>query len=119
MNKIAAAAQSRSIGEFVMTLICRPAREDDLERAEELVVGSINDLTTRHGFGPMATPSPPRFQSFSLKDDPGGLWVAEENGEMRGFAFSWSAAISGFSHNCLYRRRFRVRASAMNSFRGR
>src|SRR5262249_27425583 len=39
--------------------------------------------------GPMTTPSPPRFQSFSLKNDPDGLWVADEDGEMRGFAFSW------------------------------
>jgi GNAT superfamily N-acetyltransferase len=72
-----------------MSLICRPAREGDLELADKLVVGSINDLTERHGFGPMAAPSPPRLQRFSLRDDPDGLWVAEENGEMRGFAFSW------------------------------
>jgi ribosomal protein S18 acetylase RimI-like enzyme len=71
-------------------LIYRPARADDLERADALTVGSINDLTERHGFGPMATASPPRLLSFSLRDDPEGLWVAEDNGEMRGFAFSWT-----------------------------
>jgi GNAT superfamily N-acetyltransferase len=72
-----------------MPLIYRPARADDLERADELTVQSINDLTKRHGFAPMAAPSRPLFQLFSLKDDPDGLWVAEEAGQILGFAFSW------------------------------
>jgi hypothetical protein len=38
-----------------MPLVCGPARADELPRAQELVVRSINDLTERHGFGPMAT----------------------------------------------------------------
>jgi GNAT superfamily N-acetyltransferase len=57
--------------------------------ADALVVASINDLTVRHGFGPMATASPPSFQLFSLEDDPDGLWVAEDNGNILGFAWSW------------------------------
>ena len=65
-----------------MPLVFRPARADELQRAEELVVRSINDLTERHGFGPMATLRPPDFQLFSLKDDPDGLWVAEADGEI-------------------------------------
>jgi len=73
----------------LMPLVFRPARADELQRAEELVVRSINDLTERHGFGPMATLRPPDFQLFSLKDDPQGLWVAEANGEIVGFALSW------------------------------
>ena len=56
---------------------------------ETLVVASINDLTERHGFGSMATASPPNFQLFSLKDDPDGLWVAEDGGDILGFAWSW------------------------------
>lgn len=72
-----------------MSLVCRPARADDLAAADALVVASINDLTVRHGFGPMASISPPNFQLFSLKDDPDGLWVAEDDGEIRGFAWSW------------------------------
>ena len=71
-------------------LVYRPARAEDLEVADRLVVASINDLTQRHGFGPMATASPPRFQLFSLKDDPAGLWVAEERGRILGFAFAWA-----------------------------
>ncbi|MBZ6076448.1 GNAT family N-acetyltransferase [Microvirga puerhi] len=73
-----------------MPLVFRPACADDLQRAQELVVRSINDLTERHGFGPMASVRRPDFQLFSLKDDPDGLWVAEDDDEIVGFAFSWA-----------------------------
>jgi ribosomal protein S18 acetylase RimI-like enzyme len=73
-----------------MPLLYRPAREQDLERAQELVVRSINDLTERHGFGSVAAARPTLFQSFSMKDDPDGLWVAEDAGEIRGFVVSWA-----------------------------
>jgi GNAT superfamily N-acetyltransferase len=72
-----------------MAAVCRPARLDDLQRADALVARSINELTERHGFGPMASPRPPRFQQFCLEDDPDGLWVAEDEGQIVGFAFSW------------------------------
>jgi ribosomal protein S18 acetylase RimI-like enzyme len=60
-----------------------------LVRADALAVASINDLTERHGFGPMAAASPPSFQLFSLNDDPDGLWIAEDGGDILGFAWSW------------------------------
>jgi ribosomal protein S18 acetylase RimI-like enzyme len=72
-----------------MPVVYRPARVEDLERADALVVASINDLTEGHGFGPMAVSSPPNFQYFSLKDDAEGLWVAEDGDKMLGFAWSW------------------------------
>jgi ribosomal protein S18 acetylase RimI-like enzyme len=72
-----------------MSLIYRPAQAQDLVTTDALVVTSINDLTNRHGFGPMAIPSPPNFQLFSLDDGPGGLWVAEDDGDILGFAWSW------------------------------
>jgi GNAT superfamily N-acetyltransferase len=72
-----------------MPILYRLAHAEDLERADELVVASINDLTQRHGFGPMAASHPPNFQLFSLKDDGSGLWVAEEADEILGFAWSW------------------------------
>jgi GNAT superfamily N-acetyltransferase len=72
-----------------MPIIYRPALVADLERANELVVGSMNELTERHGFGPIATVGRPNFSTFSLKDDPDGLWVAESAGQILGFAFSW------------------------------
>jgi len=53
--------------------VYRPAGAQDLKRADELVVASINDLTERHGFGPMAVPRPTNFQLFSLNDDAAGL----------------------------------------------
>jgi ribosomal protein S18 acetylase RimI-like enzyme len=72
-----------------MPILFRPARADELQRAQALVVRSINDLTERHGLGAVATSRPAQFQLFSLRDDPDGLWVAEDAGEMVGFAFSW------------------------------
>jgi hypothetical protein len=74
---------------YLMPILCRPARAQDLERADELVAASFNDFTQRHGFGAIATSHPPNFQLFSLKDDAGGLWMAEEAGEILGFAWSW------------------------------
>jgi GNAT superfamily N-acetyltransferase len=73
-----------------MSLIYRPARAEDLVTADALVVASINDLTERHGFGRMASSSPPIFQLFSLMDDPDGLWVAKDGGRILGFAWSWT-----------------------------
>jgi GNAT superfamily N-acetyltransferase len=73
-----------------MSVTYRPALLGELERAQALVVSSINDLTQRHGFGRMASVRPPHFQAFSLRDDPDGLWTAEENGELLGTAFSWA-----------------------------
>lgn len=72
-----------------MAPLFRPARSEDLQQSQELVVASINDLTERHGFGPMASVSRPDFQSFSLGDDPDGLWIAEEDGRIVGSALSW------------------------------
>ena len=72
-----------------MAFVCRPARMDDLTRADEIVVASINELTERRGFGKMASSHPPNFQAFSLRDDTEGLWVADDDGEIIGFAWSW------------------------------
>jgi GNAT superfamily N-acetyltransferase len=62
---------------------------DELPRAEELVMHSINDLTARHGFGSVASSRPPDFQAFCLRDDSRGVWLAEDDGEIAGFALSW------------------------------
>lgn len=72
-----------------MSLVVRPANVDELARAEELVARSINDLAVRHGFGSIATSRPPDFQAFCLRDDPRGVWLAEDDGEIVGFALSW------------------------------
>jgi GNAT superfamily N-acetyltransferase len=72
-----------------MAILYRQARADDLEPAQALVVASINDLTQRHGFGAIAALRPPLFQAFSRQDHPEGLWVAEDDGKMLGYAFAW------------------------------
>jgi GNAT superfamily N-acetyltransferase len=72
-----------------MPVVYRPARIEDLKRADEIVVASINELTERRGFGKMASSHPPNFQAFSLRDDAEGLWVADHDGEIIGFAWSW------------------------------
>ena len=73
-----------------MGIIYRPARADELPATQQHIVRSINDLSERHGFGPMASVRPPDFQLFSLNDDPAGLWTAEQDGEIVGSAFSWA-----------------------------
>ena len=72
-----------------MSVALRPARADELQRAQELIVSSINDLTERHGFGAMASVRPADFQLFSWNEDPSGFWIAEDRGEIVGTAFSW------------------------------
>ncbi|WP_245285111.1 GNAT family N-acetyltransferase [Bradyrhizobium sp. WSM3983] len=62
---------------------------DELQRADDIVVASINEFTEKRGFGKMASSRPPNFQAFSLTDDPDGLWVADDGGEIVGFAWSW------------------------------
>jgi GNAT superfamily N-acetyltransferase len=73
-----------------MAIVYRAARADELRATQEHIVRSINDLSERHGFGPMASVRSPDFQLFALKDDPAGLWTAEENGKIVGSAFSWT-----------------------------
>lgn len=72
-----------------MSLVVRPARADELARAQDLVVHSINDLTMRFGFGAIATSRPPDFQAFCLRDDARGVWVAEDGGDLVGYSLSW------------------------------
>lgn len=67
----------------------RPARAEELAPAEALVAGSINELCVRHGFGAIASSRPADFQHFCLRDDARGVWVAEDGGEMVGYALSW------------------------------
>jgi hypothetical protein len=47
-----------------MPIVYRPAREDDFALADRLTVASINELTERHAFGPMASPARTRSSRF-------------------------------------------------------
>lgn len=73
-----------------MSIVYRPAHADELPATQDHIVRSINDLSERHGFGAMASVRAPDFQLFSLKDDPAGLWTAEQDGEIVGSAFAWA-----------------------------
>jgi GNAT superfamily N-acetyltransferase len=72
-----------------MAIVYRPSRAEELQECQQLIVGSINDLAERHGFGTMASVRTADFQLFSWKDDPAGLWTAEEDGRIVGCALSW------------------------------
>ena len=71
----------------------RPARVSDLEPATALIIEAIDALERQHGFeglvadGDFSNP----FAAFSLEDDPSGLWVAEENGVLQVYGFSWTS----------------------------
>jgi GNAT superfamily N-acetyltransferase len=72
-----------------MNVAYRQARLEDLEPASLVVQEAILDLRSRHGI-PLPQPiDPPRFQRLCLDDDPSGLWVAEADGAILGFGFSW------------------------------
>lgn len=73
-----------------MPVTFRRAQADELQRVQELIVGTINDLTERHGFGAMASVRPATFQLFSFNEDPTGFWIAEDGSEIVGSAFSWA-----------------------------
>jgi GNAT superfamily N-acetyltransferase len=76
-----------------MPLNYRPARVSDLEPAMAMIIEAIDALERQHGFeglvadGDFSNP----FAAFSLEDDPSGLWVAEENGVLQGYGFSWTS----------------------------
>jgi GNAT superfamily N-acetyltransferase len=56
-----------------------------------IVVEAFNDVNRRHGTEDFVATMGTGFAAFSLNDDPAGLWVAEENGEIIGLGFSWTA----------------------------
>lgn len=72
-----------------MAIIYRLARHKDLTPAMKVVFRALNDFTHRHGFEGLSTDLTPEFHAFSLKDNPDGLWVAEEGDEVIGLGFSW------------------------------
>ena len=72
-----------------MDVTYRPAGFGDLETAVDVVVQAITDLRLRHGFARTMTASPPLFQRFCLAEGADGVWVAEGEGTILGFAMSW------------------------------
>ncbi len=75
-----------------MTVLYRPATITDLQPAMEVVKDALNGLERRHGIDGISGNIDTSFVEFSLADDPTGLWIAEDGGEIVGFGFSWLAA---------------------------
>ena len=71
-----------------MDVIYRPARPEDLEPGLRVVEQAYNDLRGRYWLHPVALREP-RFQRFGHAEDPTGLWVAEAESTVIGFAYSW------------------------------
>ena len=72
-----------------MAIVYRPANFDDIPAVSQVNQAAINDLNRRHGFQEF-TPSPPSpLYTFSLKEEPEGFWVAEDNGVIAGYSISW------------------------------
>lgn len=69
----------------------RLARPGDLDEVATVFSTAIDDLDKRHGFFVQPTPrSPPNPQyAFWLKKDPNSFWVAEEDGRIVGYTFSF------------------------------
>ena len=84
-----------------MPIVLRGARAEDLEESDRLVVSSINHLTSEHGFGAIASASPPLLQRFCLDDDPKGLWVAEDDGDMVGYLIDFGDVVRREEHRHL------------------
>jgi len=71
-----------------MDVSYRPARPEDLEPGRRVVEQAYNELRGRNGLRPVALREP-TFQRFAHAEDPTGLWVAEAEGTIIGFAFNW------------------------------
>jgi GNAT superfamily N-acetyltransferase len=71
-----------------MDVTYRAAQVEDLEPGVRVVQQAFNELRSRNGLRPVALRQP-AFQRFVHAEDPTGLWVAEAEGTIIGFAFSW------------------------------
>ena len=69
----------------------RHAKVSDIPEVSRVFAAAIDDLDRKHGFYERPTlTSPPNPQySFWLKKDPGAFWVAEDRGQVIGYAFSF------------------------------
>lgn len=79
-----------------MDVSYRPARLDDLAPAMTVVRDAINDLALRHGYEGLTGTPGTTFDAFSLADDPDGVWVAEDAGDVVGIAVAWECGAFWF-----------------------
>jgi len=71
-----------------MPISIRPARVEDLDAGLSVVAAAFNDLRMRNRLRPIALRTA-AFQRFGHAEDPAGLRVAEDDGTVIGFAYSW------------------------------
>ncbi|HOJ13926.1 MAG TPA: GNAT family N-acetyltransferase [Deltaproteobacteria bacterium] len=74
-----------------MALSFRPARTQDLEAVFDVYRESLEDVYVRHGFDPPHIHGKVNpFHAFCLESEPGGFFVAEEEGEIVGASLGWA-----------------------------
>jgi ribosomal protein S18 acetylase RimI-like enzyme len=68
----------------------RPAKASDIPEVAKVFATAIDDLDRKHGFYDEPTPRSPNPQySFWLKKNPEAFWVAEDQGRVVGYSFSF------------------------------
>jgi ribosomal protein S18 acetylase RimI-like enzyme len=74
-----------------MDIDYRHARLDDVSAVSTVWADAVNALNQRHGFGnsPLNPVPPNPYYAFALTEEPDGFWVAEDAGEIIGYALSW------------------------------
>ena len=72
-----------------MDITYRPAAQEDLEPALQIVQEAYNYLRSQHGLPSNIGLRPPLFQRFCFAEDPDGFWIAETGGAPVGFGFAW------------------------------
>jgi GNAT superfamily N-acetyltransferase len=69
----------------------RLAKESDIPNVAAVFAAAIDDLDRRHGFFEKPTPTSPLYPlyAFWLRKDPHAFWVAEDEGRVVGYTFSF------------------------------
>ena len=74
-----------------MNITYRLAKPGDISAAAQVFSTALNDLYDRHGLADQVAqfilPNP--YYAFCLQKEPDGFWVAENETEIVGMAFSW------------------------------
>lgn len=80
-----------SYGGQEMNIRYRLAKPGDISAAARVYSTAVNDVYERHGLGDQVVQSiqPNPYYAFCLQREPDGFWVAENETEIVGMAFSW------------------------------
>ena len=73
-----------------MAILYRPARIDDIQRVSHVYWQSVLHVYDAHGFGYKRHVYPLNpYYAFALQEEPGGFFVAEDEGKVVGATISW------------------------------